>query len=140
MYTLNNFVYGHKMATDEKLNNELHDWDFEFREKVDGKKFTLNFPYHGGQCAGSVYSCILGCEITDDDQNPHYIDEVRSAKEEDYSDGYKKFIGIIISGMEEDLNSEWVGDDKENYVNFVNKFKEFIKNNEPCFYSVESSS
>lgn len=134
MYTSNCFCFGHQLASDKKLNNLLQDWDVYFKININGRYWVVDFPYHGGQIDGDTYSCIFGTNITDDDDNPFYIDEVRNAKEEDYLTDYKIFLGKVVSGLEQDAKLQ------PEFKDVVDKLKKFLQTNKPKFYSVEISS
>ena len=134
MYIIDNFVFGHELALNKKINNALVDFDAEFSTLVNKKRFVVEFPYHGGQVAGNTYSVIFGAPITDDDGNKDFIKEVRNAKEEDYADDYNKFIEEYIVALNENL-----GQDAE-YDAFIGELIDYLKNTKPGFYSVESSS
>ncbi len=129
MYTFNFFVYGHRMANNPELNNSLREWDLEF-QKGD---YEVSFPYNGGQVRGDIYSVIFGKIITDDDNNPNYVREVRNAKESDYEKDYQKFVNSYKQFLKD---VEFEGDDKI----LVEKLINFLDNTKPEFYSVEASS
>jgi hypothetical protein len=134
MYIINNFVYGHKMAEHKELNNELWQFELEFRKVINGKRYEVDFPYHGGQIRGDVISVIFGTVITDDDGNSDYSKEIRLAKEEDYEKEYQIFLEAYI----EDLNAN--KGEESDYDQFVEKLIPFLRATKPDFYTVESSS
>lgn len=131
MYTFNLFCFGHELAQDPELNNLLNEYDFDLRHKINGRQFEVNFPYHGGQCRGDVYSCVFGIQISDSDFNPNFVKEIRSAKYEDYIDDYNQFIEWLKSEI-----TTW--DDEVTEV--VQRLITFLDTNKPDFYSVEASS
>lgn len=66
------------------------------------------------------------------------MDEIKSAKEENYIDDYNTFLKKVFSRLEEDMESD---DEFRKFCEpTVNRLKEFIKNNKPTFYTVEVSS
>lgn len=130
MYTYNILVYGHDISNNPELNNQLVDYDLEFYS--DG--YEVDFPYHGGQVRGDVYSVVFGEYITDNDGNPNYITKVREVKEEDHKEGYLKFVEKYKNYLLEDKGVE------DDYDEFVDKLVEYLDKTEPCFYSVEASS
>ncbi len=141
MYVINNFVYGHEMAVNEKLNNALHEFDVEFRKHINKKDFMVDFPYHGGQCAGDVSSVIFGTVITDDDGNRDFSKEIRNAKAEDYKEDYKIFLKSYIDYILENKGLDEEGfDEFANYDEFADKLVNFLQSTEPDFYTVQSSS
>lgn len=132
MYTFNLFCFGHELAQDPELNNLLNEYDFDLRHKINGRQFEVNFPYHGGQCRGDVYSCVFGTQISDSDFNPNFVKEIRSAKYEDYIDDYNQFI--------EWLKSEITTWDDEGIEEIAQRLITFLDTHKPDFYSVEASS
>lgn len=130
MYTYNLFCYGHNLSKNPILNNLAWEYDVYFNEKINNIKFKLDFPYHGGKVKGDTYSCVFGTEITDDDNNPSYIDTVKNSNVNDYKNSYDEFLKLVIKGLEDDALLE----NDTDFTNFVNDFKNFINNNEPCFY------
>jgi hypothetical protein len=139
MYTFNLFCFGHQLSKNPELNNLLNEYDLEFHTTINGKRFEVDFPYHGGQCRGDVYSCVFGTIITDDDQNIMYVDTIRNAKESDYLDDYNQFLDQLFKGLDDDIQNCGIHE-KEEFKNIVTKLKDFIANNEPEFYCVEASS
>lgn len=138
MYTYNLFCFGHQLSKDKQLNNELNEMDAEFTTNIGNTRWELDFPYHGGQVSGDVYSCVFGTIITDDDGNEFYTDEVRLAKEENYIEGYNTFLERLFVRLEEDIDS--CEDFKSEFESAVNRLKKFVKDNKPKFYSVQVSS
>ncbi len=138
MYTFNYYCFGHKLSENKELNNLLHDYDVELRKNINGKSWEIDFPYHGGQIRGDVYSCVFGTIITDDDHNTNYVDEIRNSKEEDYIEDYNKFIEILLTELEKDVES--AKDSEPEFEKVFNMLKEFLSKNSPKFYSVEASS
>ncbi len=137
MYIYNNFVFGHDLSKEPELNNETWSWDITIHERINNRLFEIDFPYHGGQCKGNVYSCIFGTIITDSDPtNKNFAKEVRSAKEEDYIDDYKLFISKVKSLLIEDS----LISDEDGFPSFLTRLFNFIDSNEPEFYMVEVSS
>ena len=136
MYTFNILCFGHEMAKDKQLNNELNDWDIEFSMKINDRMWEVDFPYHGGQIG--YCSCVFGIRIADDDNSPNYIEEIRTAKEEDFIDDYNKFLQNLLDGLEKDV--EIAGIHEKEIKLIVDKLNIFVKNNKPKFYSVEASS
>ena len=133
MYTFNLFCFGLDLSIDEELNNNLWACDAQFNTKINGKEWEVDFPYHGGQCKGDVYSCVFGTIVSDSDNNSDFISDIRSAKEEDYIADYTKFIDIFLNRLREDESDPEI---KE----IIESLESFIKSNKPCFYSVEASS
>jgi DNA-binding Lrp family transcriptional regulator len=123
------------MSANPELNNTLVEgFDLEFSHHIGNRRYEISTPYHGGQCAGDVYSIIFGHEITDDDSNEDYIDEIRNAKEEDYKEEYLVFLEVLKKQLTADMGKE------DDYDKFVNDLIEFLDNNKPGFYTVEASS
>lgn len=139
MYTYNLFCYGHQLSKDKELNNLLWSYDIYFPKKINGKDFEVHFPYHGGQVRGDCLSCIFGTVITDDDQNNLFVDTIRNSKESDYLDDYNQYLSDLFQELDNDIQN-CSDDEKDEYVNLVNRLKDFIKNNKPDFYCVEASS
>lgn len=133
MYTFNLFCFGLDLSADEKLNNDLHYCDVEFNTKINGKEWEVDFPYHGGQCDGDLFSCVFGTIVSDSDNNPSFVSDIRSAKGEDYKRDYEKFIDIFLNRLREDSSEPEIKD-------ILDRLEEFINHNKPCFYSVEASS
>ena len=133
MYTFNLFCFGLDLSVDKELNNDICSVDLEFGTIIGSRRWEVNFPYHGGQCAGDLFSCVFGTNISDSDNNPSFVSEVRSAKEEDYIGDYEKFIDIFLNRLREDSGDPEVKD-------VLDRLEEFVKYNKPCFYSVEASS
>jgi hypothetical protein len=138
MYTFNYYCFGHKLAENKKLNNLLHDYDVEFTKYINGRSWEIDFPYHGGQISGDIYYCIFGTIITDDDCNPNYVDEVRNSKEQDYIEDYYKFIEVLLTELQKDVEAS--KDSEPEFEKIFNMLKEFLSKNDPKFYSVEASS
>ena len=134
MYTYNVFVFDHDLSTNHNLNNQLHDYDCEFRTTINKRKFEINLPYHGGQVSGDTYSVIFGTIITDSDHNKHFTDEIRSAKKTKYTKDYKLFINELKSYLISQKGQD------QDFDEFIDELLEFIKNNKPRFYQVEVSS
>ncbi len=138
MYTYNEFVFGQNLFLNKELNLRVHDFGLECRYNINGKKFQLDHPYHGGQVAGDNLSVILGHSITDDDNNPEYINTVRNKKEEDYIKDYNEFVKLLkeelltIKGTNEKMGEEF---DKT-----IDDLIEFLDSTSPGFYTVEISS
>jgi hypothetical protein len=141
MYTYNIYCFGHQLALDKNLNNSLYSEDVVFSKKINGKKFVIEYPYHGNQIFGEdTVSCIFGIEITDDDNNPYFIEEVKSSKEEDYLDDYRIFLNNFFKQCEEDFVSMKESEYVEEYKSLINNLLIFTQNNKPKFYTVEVSS
>jgi len=134
MYTFNHFVFGHDLSVDKELNNSINELDIEFNTTINGKEFEVDFPYHGGQVHGDLYSCVFGHIITDDDNNKDYINKIRTAKAEDYIEEYNVFISALIDDLN---NNKGIDDD---YDQCVDKLIAFLQSNKPYFYTVEASS
>lgn len=134
MYTFNYYVFGHRMAENKEINNTLNEFDIEFSTKVSGKTYEVDFPYHGGQVSGDLYSCVFGTIITDDDNNPDYINDVRSSKEDDYIKDYNIFLDQLKKNLTDNLGED------DDYDNFVPKLIDYLDSNSPTFYAVEASS
>ncbi len=140
MYIYNEFIFGHQLSIDKELNNDLCDYDIEYQKTINGKKFEIDFPYHGGQVNGDTYSCVFGVVITDNDGNPNFIDEVRNSKEEDYLSDYNIFITSLIKDINDNRGLEEDEEMNKDYENFANRLIEFLQSNKPKFYEVELSS
>ena len=54
-------------VNDPELNEKFCEFDISFSKLINGKKYEVNTPYHGGQVAGDVSSVIFGIIVTDDD-------------------------------------------------------------------------
>lgn len=134
MYTYNLFIFGHNLSLNKELNNMVHDFDFSFQKTINKKRFELDTPYHGGTLPGDIYPVSFGHTITDDDQNPNFVGEVRNAKEENYINDYNEFIKSLKEDLIADKNVE------ADYDKLVDTFISFIDNNKPGFYSIEVSS
>jgi hypothetical protein len=134
MYTYNIFVFGHDLSVNPKLNEAVCEFDIEFRDTLNKRKFEVSTPYHGGQVAGDLQSLIFGIVITDDDGNKNFINEVRNAKEEDYLADYQALLAKFIVDLESNK-----GEEKE-YDDLVDKLIKFLNSKKPGFYSVEASS
>lgn len=137
MYTYHNFVYGHQLANQPKLNNQVYEFDLYFRYGAGSRQYMIDMPYHGGQVRGDIHSIIWGCHITDDDQNEYYLDEVRAVTKEDYHPGYVLF----LTALKEDLLSPenyQIGEPE--YDQFVEELISYLDSTEPEFYTVEVSS
>jgi predicted house-cleaning noncanonical NTP pyrophosphatase (MazG superfamily) len=128
--------YGHQLGINKKLNNFIYDYELVYDNIIDGKNYEVSTPYHGGQCAGDLYSTVFGIQITDDDNNPNYVSEVRSAKESDYKESYDKFLSEYINEIYTFINDDEFSDEKETLLELV----DFLNTSEPCIYSVELSS
>lgn len=141
MYTYNLFCYGHRLGVKKDLNNKLMDFDIEFLKNINGKLWEVHFPYHGGQCGDMVYSCVFGHTITHDDNNPKYINIIRTSKEDDYQSDYETFLEYFYAELDNIHKKYFEGEsNEEEFTKFVEELKEFIGSNEPGFYSVEASS
>jgi hypothetical protein len=123
------------MADNKKLNNFIADLDLEFRRSVNGKDYEVSYPYHGGQVDGDVYSVVFGFNITDDDDNPDYINVIRKVKEEDFIKGYNIFLSEYTNWLKTDFS-----DFEEEELKTLKELIDFLEKTEPCFYSVEASS
>ncbi len=147
MYTYNIFCFGHEMALNKELNNFLRYYEMEFFDTIKGKEWQIDFPYHGGQVKDDTYSCVFGTIITDDDNNPNYVNEIRNAKEENYLADYETFLDKLLTQCEDDvihMNETFSSleeiEYREAYKQLIDELKEFTKNNKPTFYSIEASS
>jgi hypothetical protein len=123
------------MAVNRELNNFIHEYDLVYDSKIDGEQYEVSTPYHGGQCAGDLYSTVFGIQITDDDSNPNYVDEVRAFKESDYKESYNKFVIEYIDVLKSFIEDDEFLDERETLLELV----DFL-NTEPSLYSVELSS
>ncbi len=133
MYTYHNFVFGHDLSLNEELKNEVLEFGFEMSEEINGRRFEISAPYHGGRGK----PIIVGVIITDDDvTNKNYINEVRSAKEEDYLNDYNTFVESVKKNLIADMGV----DDGEDYDKFTDQLIDFLDNNKPIFYNVEVTS
>ena len=135
MYTFNLFCFGHRLAKNKELNNSLHDWCIEFNKTINGKNFEVSFPYHGGQVRNDCYSCVFGIIISDDD-NPDYVNNIKSVNELDYLNDYNEFLRIFFHEFESDTYAEH----EKEILEVVKRLKKFIIENKPEFYTVEISS
>lgn len=134
MYTYNLVCYGHQLSLNPDLNNSLNELDLEISTRINNKKWEIDFPYHGGQCSGDVYSCVFGTIIIDDDNNPNFVDEIRNLKEEDYASDYDTFLDFVFKEIEDIMETE------PDIVEVFNSLNEFVRNNQPKFYQVQVSS
>ena len=139
MYTFNTYVFGHNTKKDEKIHNLFLIYDLYFSEVYNGMKFEVDTPYHGGALKELEFPVIIGHTITDDDDNPDFLNEVRSSKEEDFIDSYQLFINDFKKIITDDIDrcDEF---EKEEYEKDVNTILTFLDNNKPEFYLVECSS
>lgn len=137
MYIINNFVYGHRMFRSPALNNEMVENELSFRTNVNGKIYEVDFPYHGGQVDGDIYSVIMGHLITSDDGNENYTDEMIAViqNENEYREEYNIFLKRYIENIEGGR-----GGYGENYDSVLDDLIEYLNNTEPEFYTVQSSS
>ena len=141
MYTYNLFCYGHKLRVNKDLNNKLMEFDLEFSKTINGKRWEVNFPYHGGQCGDMAYSCVFGHNITHDDNNEEFINVVRNSKEEDYQSDYQTFLNDFYWELDNIYTPSFKGEsDEEEFNKFIMDIKHFINSNKPEFYNVEASS
>lgn len=135
MYTYNLFIFGHKMSRNKKLNNFISDVDIEFSEKIGKNRYECTTPYHGGVTSGMTYPVLFGTQITDDDDNPNYIDEVRVANKDNYINEYNQFLAEfkkVAITLKEELDEE----DKP----IIDELIQFFDSNDPEFYSLQVSS
>ena len=132
MYTYEVVLFGHNISIDEDLNNKLHGYDMKFSKTLNGKKFDMDTPYHGG---GGVYPIIFGYYLTDTDNNPNFIKEIRSAKEEDLINDYNIFLEEFKQMLIDNL-----GCYEPEYDEFVKEILIFFDEHQPEFYSVQVSS
>lgn len=143
MYTFNNFCYGIDMSVNPTLNNFILEQDLVYNNKINGMQYEVSTPYHGGQCLGDVYSIIMGINITDDDNNPEYVNEIRSVNECTYQEEFEIFRQEYLAELDL-IADEWKGwNTKGQYDDglvMLNELKEFITNSIPGFYTVELSS
>lgn len=136
MYIIKNLVYGHEMANNRSLNNNVNGFGIELSEEINGKKFEISSPYHGGQVDGDVLSVIFGCCITDDDNNPKFMEQLVKAheNEENYKRDYNQFLNKFKNDLNKDMGEEETSDE------FFQELIVWLDNTEPKFYFVESSS
>lgn len=130
MYVIKNLFYGHDLSVDKELNDELWGYDIEYERIIDGFRFEVSVPYHGGQCAGDAMSVFFGTFVTADDCNKNFAKEVRTAKEDNFKKPYREFVNSFL-----DYLNTMVGEE-----DFVRKITNFLSTMEPDFYIVESSS
>lgn len=140
MYTYNIYCYGHKLAVDPKLNNEIGDWDVYFNKEYPSGDYGIEAPYHGGQILGDTQSIVFGIQITTDDSNPDYVTEVRNSKEETYKRDYKQFVEDLKEDLLDSIESNPIDKETKEYAKVVNKLIKFLDTHEPEFYTVEASS
>ncbi len=133
MYTYNIFCFGHQLEKNPDITDLVYELDLVFKYRVGDLKYSVEFPYHGGKCDGDIYSIIFGVEITDNDFNPDFIDQVRNAKEEDYKEGYNLFLDEYKKYLNDCITDD---EDEVQIKNII----EFLDNYDPKFYSVEVSS
>jgi hypothetical protein len=132
MYTFNLFCFGHNLAKDPELNNDLSSKiDAEFSTVIHNNRWELKFPYHGGQI-NPPWACVLGLEISDS-ETKNSVQTLRSFKEEDYIDDYNKFLKMMLSSLRETLIE---ADDLE----VIDRLEVFLRENSPEIYIVEVSS
>lgn len=138
MYTYNEFVFGQNLSLNKELNLQIEEFLLEFSYNINGKTFKLDHPYHGGQVAGDNSSVVLGHVITDDDDNPEYIDVVRNSKEEDYINDYNEFIKQMKAELLTIRGT--VGEGGEEFDKTIDDLIEFLDSAPLGFYTVEISS
>lgn len=136
MYTYNLFVFGHDVSKDKEINNLIWECDLEFRKTINGKKFEVSFPYHGGIVKGDTYAVLFGVYITDDDHNSNYVSEVRNAKEEDYINDYNQFLKEFIDNLT-DFENGLAGTEDETDLK---PLLDYLNNTKPEFYNLQVSS
>lgn len=137
MYIINNLMYGHNFSKNKELSDLLYEYDVYETQSKGSIEYKVQLPYHGGQVAGDIPSVMFGAFITDDDGNPSYVKELREAKEETYKEGYQEFVQYFLTAMKGSVEQD---PSDEEYNEFVEKLERFLSENEPEFYSVESSS
>ncbi len=132
MYTYNLFCYGHVMANNPELNEELHENDVQFKTTINGKTYEIDFPYHGGQTAGDIASCVFGTVIHDDyHKNANFVKLIKNAKESDYKDNYNQFLKQLFEYL---TSGEYISEKS------IKELKHFLDKNQPEFYLLEVSS
>lgn len=101
---------------------------------------NVDFPYHGGQVSGDIYSCIFGTQITDNDGNRNYTNEIRNAKESDYENDFKIFLDNYLKELEDIDRGIKLDSQADEEIPNIQGIIDFIKSETPCFYSIEASS
>jgi len=141
MHTYNVFCFGH-----ETTGNPVVDFlkelvvSSEFNIKIGNKEWVVEFPYHGGLVSGDDMPCLFGTAVTDSYlQNKDYTDEVRAAKESDYTEDYQSFLDRLLNQLQNYIEYKYTEEFGFTFHNNVNQLKEFLANNKPKFYSIEIS-
>lgn len=130
MYIYNLFCFGIDPKKINIENIDSIDFHFSFND------YSVETHYHVNN--GTQY--VIGKNITDDDDNPDYIDEVRSSKKEYFIDDYNKFKIELIKVIEEDIKIINDNNEGDDVVSILEEFKKNIIEIEPDFYTVEVSS
>lgn len=133
MYTYNLFIFGHNMSVNKKLNEFIGDMDIVLSKRIGNNKYECDLEYHGGSFD---YQILFGVNITDDDQNPNFINKVRDAKSSTYIDEYNIFLSDYI---EELLLATELGEFDEDR-DTVNELVSFLNTEKPDFYTLQVSS
>jgi hypothetical protein len=152
MYTFDILCYGHNFSKDREVSillcdvmaSECFRYDRQsdkiVRNSKDSPKilYEVDFPYHGGQTSSDTPSICFGVCVTTSESNPDYTKEVRSAKEEIYSQGYGKFVAAFKRFLLEEYHEHFC--DCSLSTEEIDPIIAFLDSNEPCFYSVEASN
>lgn len=133
MYTYNLLCFG---INPELIDTEvLSEIDFEMKSSI--KDWGVKTHYHGG-AGESPYT--IGCIISDDDNNPEYINLVRSLREEDYMENYNTFKAELLTSIISDIEICEGDKDEEYALEPLLSFKKIVEETTPTFYAVQVSS
>ena len=143
MYIINEFVFGFDLNDDLELKQLFSNIDLEYSEKIDKKDYEISSPYHGSCMSLKDCPILFGVTITDDDMNDEYVNEIQSAKKEDYIDSFNEF----IERFKKDSGNQYSEDEKVKYFDEYTEYTESMNNIikgleklEPKFYSLQTTS
>lgn len=153
MYTFNIVCFGLDTNNIEGLRDILCELDYEFSSSVivpgreDEKNrdniYRISSLYHGND----EEPWVFGAEVTDNDGNPNFINEIRNLKEEDYLPTYYQFKREVLKEIDEDKvrlhnspSDELSQEEIDDEVSLLEQLKSILENNEPSFYQIEASS
>lgn len=117
-------MFGHKLP--DNLSSELESSDFYFAKTIGGINFEINYPYGGDFDATG---CFFGATVTDTFYDNNWLAKIRNANSNTYLTHYNQYVTDVCNQARLRLSPS-----------LANKLANFLFNNNPDFYSVDTGT